>query len=281
MIWLFSGCTQAHALTVGEIGGDYTTEYFAFNGSVAPQTQQFKISLKSTGIFSVMCKETIGDTTYEYPCYSDVWHIDANNLVIVAGGVVCNTLNTDTLFCYIKNSAAGLVMLRNTAYTLNITKAGTGSGTVTSTTGLSCGSVCSQSLTPNKVVNLVAAPDNGSLFSGWSGCDNISGNTCTMLMTADKTTTATFTKQSFLLTVNNANTSGGTVISSVGSINCGSTCSDSYNYGQKVMLTAYPAAGYKINNSYDWTCDAVSNICYENIAIYNNNSINVDWKLIQ
>lgn len=71
MIWLFSSC-DAKALTVSEIGGDYTAEYF--NGSAVPQTERLKIVLQSTGIWSVMCKQTVGANTYEYPCYSHEPH---------------------------------------------------------------------------------------------------------------------------------------------------------------------------------------------------------------
>lgn len=299
LILSFIAIPYSYALTVGEIGGDYTADYFAFNGSVAPQVIPIKIVLQPTGIWAVMCKQTYGANTYEYPCYSDVWHLDGNNGINLSSLIMCEALNTDTLFCYINNNPAGLVMLRNRSYLLNVTKVGNGSGSISSSSGISCGgtvtsinvpfiitsgasgTICSQALTPNAVITLVAAPDNGSIFNGWSGCDNLNGNTCTTLMTSDKTVTATFTKQSFLLTVVNANPTQGVVIASVGKINCGSTCSDSYEYGQTIMLTVYPASGYKISSSYGWTCDNVNNVCHETININSNTTINVDFKLIQ
>jgi hypothetical protein len=45
------------------------------------------------------------------------------------------------------------------------------------------------------------------------------------------------------LTVSKAGAGSGTVTSSVGAINCGSTCSAAYPYGTSVTLTATPAAG--------------------------------------
>jgi hypothetical protein len=38
---------------------------------------------------------------------------------------------------------------------------------------------------------LTAIP-NGSTFGGWSGCDSMSGQTCTVDLTSDRTVTATF-----------------------------------------------------------------------------------------
>ena len=43
-----------------------------------------------------------------------------------------------------------------------------GSGVVTST-GISCGGICSAVLSKGTVVTLTATPDSGSTFTGWSG----------------------------------------------------------------------------------------------------------------
>src|SRR5262249_309559 len=56
-----------------------------------------------------------------------------------------------------------------TPNTLTITKAGQGSGTVTSSpVGINCGSTCSAQFLPNQVVNLTATAQTGSAFAGWS-----------------------------------------------------------------------------------------------------------------
>jgi len=41
-------------------------------------------------------------------------------------------------------------------------------------------------------VILTATPDAGSTFTSWTGCDSVSANNCTLILTADKQITATF-----------------------------------------------------------------------------------------
>jgi hypothetical protein len=78
-------------------------------------------------------------------------------------------------------------------YTLHISRGGAGSGTVTSSDGyISCGMDCAEQYEPNATITLTAAPIGGSQFNGWSGCDSVSGNQCTVAMSIDKTVTAQF-----------------------------------------------------------------------------------------
>ena len=79
-----------------------------------------------------------------------------------------------------------------TTYTLTITLAGTGSGTVTSTpAGISCKPTCSASFAAGTSVKLTTAPATGSYFSGWSGaCKGTSA--CTVVMNSNLSATATF-----------------------------------------------------------------------------------------
>jgi Divergent InlB B-repeat domain/Immune inhibitor A peptidase M6 len=76
--------------------------------------------------------------------------------------------------------------------TLTVTKAGTGSGTVTSTpAGIACGGTCSASFPNGTPVSLSAVPDAGSTFAGWSGaCTGTSA--CAVTMTSNQSVTATF-----------------------------------------------------------------------------------------
>jgi len=140
------------------------------------------------------------------------------------------------------------------AVTLTAAKAGTGNGTVTSSSNpdspsqINCGPTCAVSYDNGTVVTLTATAATGSNYTSWSGCDSVSGATCTVTMRKDSSVTATFTLQIFTLRVNKASLLGigdGTVTStsspnSTSQINCGPTCSASYGYGTVVTLTATP-----------------------------------------
>ena len=127
-------------------------------------------------------------------------------------------------------------------YALNITKAGSGGGTVKSTpSGIYCGITCSYSFPATTVVTL-SAWSWTSDFNGWSGACTGTG-TCTVTMDSIKDVTATFTLRSYTLTVSKDGTGSGTVSSSPAGIDCGSDCSEVYSYGTSVTLSAAPAAG--------------------------------------
>ncbi|MDD5395099.1 MAG: zinc-dependent metalloprotease family protein [Thiothrix sp.] len=109
-----------------------------------------------------------------------------------------------------------------------------GSGTVNSTpTGITCGSDCTENYSPGIDVTLSATPAAGYVFTGWSGA--CTGMSCTVTMDAAKTVTANFTK-AYTLTVKNAG--NGTVTSLPTGISCGSDCTETYNTGTSVTLTA-------------------------------------------
>lgn len=78
-------------------------------------------------------------------------------------------------------------------YALNVTKDGTGSGTVTSNlAGIDCGSDCSHSYSHGTSVTLAASPVSGSYFVGWSGEGCSGTGTCTVSMTQERNVNARF-----------------------------------------------------------------------------------------
>jgi Divergent InlB B-repeat domain/Glucodextranase, domain B len=81
-----------------------------------------------------------------------------------------------------------------TSFTLNITKAGTGTGSISSNpSGIDCGATCSTNFNSGTPVTLTATPAAGSSFAGWSGaCTGTT--TCTVTMDTAKTVTATFNR---------------------------------------------------------------------------------------
>src|SRR5207244_12118902 len=77
-------------------------------------------------------------------------------------------------------------------HVLTVTKAGSGTGTVTSDlAGIDCGATCSASFADGTVVTLTAAASSGSAFTGWSG-DCSGTGTCTVTMSVARNVTATF-----------------------------------------------------------------------------------------
>jgi hypothetical protein len=77
-------------------------------------------------------------------------------------------------------------------FTLTVTEAGDGTGTVTSVpAGITCPTTCSASYASGTQVTLTPSPAEGSSFGGWSGA--CSGQSpCVVTMTAAKSVTATF-----------------------------------------------------------------------------------------
>jgi hypothetical protein len=167
----------------------------------------------------------------------------------------CDTVSGAS--CTIRMSAARSVnaTFNVQTFALTVTKAGAGAGTVTSSpAGINCGADCSESYARGTAVTLTASPALGSI--GWTGCDTVSGATCTVTMGAVRSVAATFNLQNFALTVTKSGLGGGTVTSTPAGINCGSDCSESYAFGTTVTLEATPSALSGFNG---WSgCDAVS-----------------------
>lgn len=131
----------------------------------------------------------------------------------------------------------------DTPYTLNVSKTGTGAGTVTGDVGgINCGASCSANYNLNTAVTLTVTPDTGSTFTGWSGaCAGVGA--CMITMDTAKSVTANFTLNTYALTVGKTGSGTGIVTSNVGGINCGASCSANFNYNTAVTLTATPATG--------------------------------------
>ncbi len=77
------------------------------------------------------------------------------------------------------------------AFTLTVTTSGDGSGHVgSSPAGIDCGATCAADL--GGTVVLTAQPEPNSVFVGWTGCDSVDGETCTVFLDAPRTVDAEF-----------------------------------------------------------------------------------------
>jgi uncharacterized repeat protein (TIGR02543 family) len=127
-------------------------------------------------------------------------------------------------------------------FSLITVPSGNGTGTITSNpTGINCGSDCDQTFTANQTVVLTATPATGSSFTGWSGGGCTGTGTCTVTITGVQTVTAEFTLNKYALTVTPAGNGQGKVTGT--DIDCGTDCTESYDYNTSVTLMAAPAVG--------------------------------------
>ena len=128
------------------------------------------------------------------------------------------------------------------SYTLTVGLAGNGNGHVTSQPpGIDCGGACDHAYEYGTVVTLTATLAMGTSFTGWSGpCAG--WGWCVVPMSQTAAVTATFTLNGEMLTAAKAGTGDGTVTGVPGSIDCGAACSQVFDYGTVVSLTAEPAA---------------------------------------
>jgi uncharacterized repeat protein (TIGR01451 family) len=137
--------------------------------------------------------------------------------------------------------------------TLTATLSGSGSGTVGSApSGIDCAGVCSASFDQGTQVTLTAAPDPGSRFAGWSGGGCSGLGDCQLTMSSGQLVTATFVAID-PLTVTRTGSATGTVTSDPAGIDCGTSCSQSFDQGTLVTLTATPA-GAAIFSGWSGAC---------------------------
>jgi hypothetical protein len=157
----------------------------------------------------------------------------------------CSNTGACTVTMNASKTVTAIFQLQPTEqYSLTVNKTGTGIGTVTSDpSGINCGEDCNEAYNQGTSVTLTATPASGSTFEGWSGDADCSDGV--VVMDANKTCTATFNLQAagYTFTVSKSGTGSGTVTSSPAGINCGSDCSEAYNEGTNVTLTATPASG--------------------------------------
>jgi Divergent InlB B-repeat domain len=132
---------------------------------------------------------------------------------------------------------------RPAAERLIVTLAGGGSGRVTGG-GISCPGTCSRSYAAGTKVTLSPAASGGSTFSGWSRGGCAGAGKCTLILSANRSVTATFTAAKPVirsLKVSLAGSGSGNVTG--GGISCPGTCAQNYPAGTRVSLNASPASG--------------------------------------
>ena len=141
--------------------------------------------------------------------------------------------------------------------TLNVSRIGAGSGTVTSNpAGINCGATCSASFTDGSAVTLNAAVTVGSTFAGWGGDCAASGTNlqCALTMNQARVATASFNVQaSAVINSFNASPSAPPVSSAITlnwSSNNSISCSPSLGAGTTwPNLGTLPTSGTQVLNA--------------------------------
>lgn len=114
------------------------------------------------------------------------------NFVVMGGIVNVNTAAFISATAGGVTKTASLIVQAPISYVLTVTKAGTGTGTISSNpAGINCGADCTEPYASGSAVTLSAVPAAGATFVGWSGGCTGTGS-CTVMMTADQSVTATF-----------------------------------------------------------------------------------------
>jgi thermitase len=145
-----------------------------------------------------------------------------------------------------------------TYYTLTITTTGTGSGTVIK-------SPAQISYTAGTVVSLTATANTESTFAGWSGDLSGSVNPTSITMTGNKTVTATFSLNTYTLTV--AIVGNGLVTPTVGT--------HAYPYGAVVPITATANTGSIFAG---WSGDLSGNVNPISITMMGNKTVTATFQ---
>lgn len=144
---------------------------------------------------------------------------------------------------------------------LAVAKTGSGGGTVNSRpAGIVCGEACAAEFDEGAKVELFATADAHSVFKGWSGGGCLGAGSCTLLMSAATEVQAEFeepTQETLTVAVNGA----GVVTSEPAGLSCGGACSEHFNEGRLVTLTATPTSGSRFAG-WSGSCSGVAGTCH-------------------
>jgi DNA-binding beta-propeller fold protein YncE len=173
--------------------------------AVDPATNQIYVANEGSLIFSGSNPGSI--TVIDGATNSITTVVDPN-----ANAPVAVAVDSVTDRIYVGNVGSGNVTVIDGAgtpddFTLSLTAAGNGTGTVTSNpAGIDCPVACSASFASGAAVTLTATPASGSGFTGWSGACAGTG-ACSITMNADESVTANFSLIDFSLGAASANLS--------------------------------------------------------------------------
>ncbi len=210
--FLISSLSCAHDQQLVSITVEPSTETFGASNIPVPLDAGLSVQLRALGnyIHPPVQKDITSQVTWASNT-PDMVTVNSTGLITATGNscggtLISATVNTNSSAGNRSSSGAivtGTMQANVVCFTgsgpggspiLTVTLAGAGTGTVSSSpAGISCPSACSASFASGTSVTLTATPTGSSTFGSWSsGCNSVSGNTCTVVLNADTTITATF-----------------------------------------------------------------------------------------
>jgi hypothetical protein len=103
---------------------------------------------------------------------------------------------------------------------------------------ISCPGWCDAVLDPGTTLTLTAIASPGNTFAGWTGCPSANGDRCTLTLNSDRGVVANFVRRRSLL----VDPRGPGAISGPAGVDCGSSCTGTFDQDARVELTAESGA---------------------------------------
>lgn len=238
--WSGGSCTGTGDCEVTLVAATQVTANFAVNQE---GLGVMKIGNGSGTVTSSPAGINCGADCQEFYTYGTMVTLTATPAVgsVFSGWSGGGCTGTGTCTVTITASTTVTATFTLTSHSLSTSNAGNGVGSVSSSpAGITCGADCTEVYNYGTVVTLMASPAVGTTFTGWSGAGCTGAGTCTVTVTQALSVTATFTLNTYLLSVTKSGTGTGTVTSSPAGVNCGADCTEVYNHGTVVTLTATP-----------------------------------------
>ncbi len=222
----------------------------------------------STGVCSVDVAEGVA---YQLTAVGEPLVSGGTQQFFAGWGADC--ANSTTSICMVTPGASNMSA---TARFLDVqpvvvSLAGNGGGLVTGGSTIACtraagsnSGVCGESATFGTQVTLTAVPDAQSQFGGWSGACSGQGTSCVTALTQSRSVLATFSRRQVTLTLV-VNGPGLGSASATGAQPCALTgtqqttnCSQSYDVGTAVTVSAAPASG-SLFSGFSGACSGTGN----------------------
>jgi hypothetical protein len=196
------------------------------------------VTLSGSGLLD-LTDVRVGGVSVAYQVLSDASLNMRIPVDAVSGPITLHTVSATA------SSSTSFTVLRPLA----VTRVGTGAGKVASTAaGINCGSDCSENAAHGSTLSLVALPNAGSVFAGWSGACTGAG-ACSVPMNQARTVAATFNLSSVPVITKPPAVNAGTAATFVANLPLSSVATCRWDFGDGTTAACTTAAGAAIDEA--------------------------------